>query len=104
VHFGIVREVRADGPRLAVTGEVDLESAAELRRRLLRAVHAHDLVVLDLSGVTFMDSQGLGVLIRADAEARARGAVLHVAAASRPVRRLLALTQLTGLLLPDSAA
>jgi anti-sigma B factor antagonist len=47
-----------------VTGEVDVGGAASLRQALTHAVGSGfvDLVV-DLGGVTFIDSAGLGVLV-----------------------------------------
>lgn len=64
-----------DGPHLEATsvlhvaGELDLATAPGLRRRLQRAGAATTGdVVVDLSGVTFMDCSGLAPLL----EARAR--------------------------------
>jgi anti-sigma B factor antagonist len=47
-----------------VVGEIDVYTAPQLRERLDQEIEAgrHDLVV-DLSGVSFMDSTGLGVLV-----------------------------------------
>jgi anti-sigma B factor antagonist len=103
VRFGITESVRPDGLDLVVVGEMDMDTAPELRTRLLAAVGAHDVVTLDLSGVTFIDSQGLSVLIRAHAEARATGSELRLGRASPRVRQLLELTNLTSLFLlePD---
>ncbi|MGW0603416.1 STAS domain-containing protein [Streptomyces sp. NPDC002644] len=49
---------------LRVCGEMDLMTSPELRRRVHDAVAAgHRSVVVDLSGVFFCDSSGVGVLI-----------------------------------------
>lgn len=103
VRFGIVQSVRPDGLDVVVVGEMDIDTAPELRSRLLAAVRAHDLVILDLGGVTFIDSQGLSVLLRVNAEARAAGSVLRLGRASARVRQLLELTSLTSVFLlePD---
>ena len=47
-----------------VVGEIDVYTAPQQRERLDQEIEAgrHDLVV-DLSGVSFMDSTGLGVLV-----------------------------------------
>jgi anti-sigma B factor antagonist len=47
-----------------VVGEIDVYTAPQLRERLDQEIEAghYDLVV-DLSGVSFMDSTGLGVLV-----------------------------------------
>ena len=46
-------------------------------------------IVLDLEGVDFMDSSGLGELTRAEQAVRSRGATLTLAALSANVRRTM---------------
>ena len=49
---------------VTVSGEIDLATQGQLRARLNELVVAgHVDLVLDLSGVTFVDSTGLGALI-----------------------------------------
>jgi anti-sigma B factor antagonist len=51
---------------LRVAGEIDLASGAEIRDRVHEAVAAgRRRLVVDLSGVRFCDSSGVGVLIAA---------------------------------------
>jgi stage II sporulation protein AA (anti-sigma F factor antagonist) len=51
---------------LAVSGEVDLDTAAGLEEHLRAALsNGCSRVILDLSGCTFFDSSGLNVLARA---------------------------------------
>ncbi|BCJ32719.1 anti-sigma-B factor antagonist [Actinocatenispora thailandica] len=54
----------ADRTILRVTGEIDVYTAPRLRQRLVQLVEdgARHLVV-DLGGVEFLDSTGLGVLV-----------------------------------------
>ncbi len=52
-------------------------------------------VILELSGVTFVDSGGLGLLVRLLSSARKSGRDLKLAAVSPPVRKLLETTCLT---------
>ena len=56
-----------NGTRVVVAiGEIDIASAPGLWAALSEAIAAgQDDVVVDLSGVTFIDSQGLSVLLRA---------------------------------------
>jgi anti-sigma B factor antagonist len=50
---------------VAVRGEIDLASAAEFRERLYEAVKdAPDPLIIDMSGVTFIDSAGIHALTR----------------------------------------
>ncbi|MFJ7243028.1 STAS domain-containing protein [Kitasatospora sp. NPDC098652] len=78
-----------------VSGEIDLDSAPDLRRELSRALADHRQVVLDLSQVTFMDCSGLNVLMEARNQADRNGARLALRGITRPVARLLELTGLT---------
>ena len=49
---------------VTVTGEVDVHTAAQLRVALDEEIAAgHTRIVLDLDGVGFLDSTGLGVLV-----------------------------------------
>ncbi len=77
-------------PTLVITGEVDLACVDELRDQL-HAITSAPLGtgVVDLSGVTFLDSSGLGVLIAAKKHAVAANADLALAAPSPPCRKVL---------------
>ena len=74
-------------------GELDLETARELDRQLA-AIDAARLkrLVVDLRGVTFMDSRGLSSIVRAHQSAEANGYSLVLRRGSNQVRRLFALT------------
>ena len=52
---------------LTISGEVDHHGAGEIMRALDSLVDAHlpRRLTLDLSGVTFMDSSGIAVILRA---------------------------------------
>jgi anti-sigma B factor antagonist len=81
-----------------VTGDVDAVTAPTLRQSLVETLAHPDVtdVLLDLSGVTFLDSAGLTALVVADRTARATGRALTVTCGtSRAVRRPL---EITGLL------
>ncbi|MEA2177744.1 MAG: anti-sigma factor antagonist [bacterium] len=62
-----IRSTEADGAaRLEVTGELDIGTGAQLEDAVTRALDAGARdVVVDLGGTTFLDSSGLGALIRA---------------------------------------
>ncbi|AEW92633.1 MULTISPECIES: STAS domain-containing protein [Streptomycetaceae] len=85
----------ADGERAVVRlgGSLDAESAAALHLHLANQLrHGHRHLVVDLSGVPFMDSSGLNVILRAMQEVRRMDGGLCLAAASEQVRRVLDLT------------
>ena len=80
------------GTMLVVRGEIDLATAPQLRNELLRHLVAAERLWLDLTGVTFMDSSGLHVLIASQRRADLLGAHLVIARASTAVDRVLAAT------------
>ena len=50
---------------IVVTGEIDLSNAAIIKRSIAESVSNQDLsFVLDLSGVTYLDSAGVQLLFR----------------------------------------
>jgi anti-sigma B factor antagonist len=90
-------DVSQEGDRLtaAVTGEVDAASADGFEARLTAALPSSPSVVLDLSGVSFMDSSGLRALMTIHAEVASRGGSIELSATSSAVDRLLSVTGLT---------
>ena len=85
------------GPVVAVRGELDIEGAPELRTALSDAIEEHpgEHVVVDLEGVDFIDSAGLGVLLGGLERARGAGGDLTLVATGQAVVRVLELTGLT---------
>jgi anti-sigma B factor antagonist len=64
--LGLVEHLVGDVPVVAVSGELDLASAPELREVLDRHLDsATSLIVADLGAVTFLDSTALAVLVGA---------------------------------------
>ena len=86
------------GPHIVVevTGEIDVATAPALRDRLLALLNrgAPDLVV-DLRGVTFLDSTGVGSLLRVYHRQSLLGGTLHFVADQSAVLRVFDLMQLT---------
>jgi anti-anti-sigma factor len=82
---------------LVVCGEVDIATAAQLRDALLRHLAAAKELLLDLEGVTFMDSSGLQVLLASQRRAALLGNQLVITRASSAVERLLQITGTTAL-------
>jgi anti-anti-sigma factor len=85
-----------DGRALvSVAGEVDLETASQLGDHALAALRdVSPHLVLDLAGVTFMDSTGLKVLLSIQQRVELAHGSLAVVGTTRPVRRILELTGL----------
>jgi anti-sigma B factor antagonist len=81
---------------VAVSGEIDFYSAPALRHGLDDAVDGdvNGVLAVDLSGVTFMDAAGLGVLVGERQRLEARGGAMALSGARPIVARLLELTDL----------
>ena len=88
-------EVARDDHRLAILpkGELDMSTAGKLEDAV-RAAEATDArrIVIDLTGVTFMDSSGLKALLEASARARANSNRLRLIRGPRRVQRVFELT------------
>ena len=87
---------RKDHLLVSPDGEVDASTCGQLGEVLRTAVRDETggHVVLDLSGVAFMDSSGLGVLLNAHRRMTRARRKLHLVVPDGPVRRLLRQTDL----------
>jgi len=79
-------------PLVAISGELDLASADDFLAEVSEAAGDHALLLLDLGGVTFMDSTGLGALIKMRNRLVDRGGDVRLTAVSTAVERVLELT------------
>jgi anti-sigma B factor antagonist len=78
-----------DAPGVAAFGEIDIDAAPSLEATLDAAIRdSQGAFVIDLSGVEFLDSSGLGVLVRAQARLGREDRALAVICPPGPVRRL----------------
>jgi anti-anti-sigma factor len=105
----VTSDLDAAGPRIEqfsgpgyrgcrLSGEIDFTSSGPIQSTLLSMIlPGGGVVVADLTGVTFLDSSGLGVLVQAHRTAVERDNRLIVVA-SPPVRKLLRLTGLDSVL------
>ena len=80
---------------VALTGEVDLYTAPELKQELLRLVEegAHRIVV-DLTDTTFIDSTMLSVLLSTVKRLRPSGGQLGIVCTDRNIRKIFEITLL----------
>jgi anti-sigma B factor antagonist len=80
---------------VSVRGEADLHSAPELRERLSAIVdEGAELVLLDLSETTFIDSMALGVILVNTKRLRASGGRLELIVGTPDIRRVFEITML----------
>jgi len=76
-------------PVLSVSGEIDMATAPAFKMAVTRLAGLHDRLVLDLGGVSFMDSAGIGVIGSA---ASLLGNGVRIRNASSQVANLLRVT------------
>ena len=88
-HVGVDVEPRGDGTLVTVTGVVDALALPQVSRELTDAQWGTGPVYVDLQGVTFMDSRGLGALLAANERSREGAAPISIYRPSPAVRRLL---------------
>ena len=88
--FRVDVDAADDGLRVRPVGELDLATTDDLDARL-RELHAqgHKRLVLDLSGLRFMDSTGLRLLLGWDAASRQNGFEFRLTAPPPHVERVL---------------
>lgn len=74
---------------VTLVGDIDIDACGPLRSALHTAIAVNGYVILDLTEVHLIDSTALGLLVRAQHEARRRGGVLGLAAPSRFILSVL---------------
>jgi anti-sigma B factor antagonist len=89
--FRIVVGVEGERQVLTPHGELDLTTVPQLERRLMEAL-AEGETVLDLSGVVFIDSSGIALLVSVSRTARENAWRLQLRDPSPHVERLIELT------------
>ena len=80
---------------LSLDGEVDLETAPGLRDQILEAAADGATVVVDLRGVGFMDSPGLGILIYCHRQLSHQHSTLVIRSPRGHVRELFDMVRLS---------
>lgn len=84
---------------VTLTGELDADTARHLRSLVAEHLLAGPgNLVLDLSGLSFVDSAGLAAMISADKGVRRAGMRLVLAAPRAPVRTIMRLTGIDAVL------
>jgi len=87
--------VVTDGTKITIApkGEIDHHSARTLRERIDSELYENRpvLLILDLSGIDFMDSSGLGLLLGRWQKARELGCEMRLKGCSERTMRILEL-------------
>ena len=96
VDFDLTTQAFGDGTFVvALSGEIDLYTAPELKAELLRLVAEEPRrIVVDMTDATFVDSTTLGVLLGAVKRLRLQGGELEIVCSDLNIRRILSITLL----------
>ncbi|MSY38609.1 MAG: anti-sigma factor antagonist [Actinobacteria bacterium] len=92
MEFGVSCETVQSALVVTVRGDIDMATAPLLWESINQHWVSEDSLVLDVSNVPFMDSTGLGVLIRAAERAKPHGVVVAVVGAVSRVRKVIEIT------------
>lgn len=95
-YFSMEVEENEGAHIVRLHGELDLVNADRVRETLVEV--AGSTVVVDLSGLTFIDARGLAAFVAAKAQINANDHVLEVIGARPFVRRVFQIGELGGLL------
>ncbi len=81
--------------QVSLRGELDLSTVEKVEDELRRVEQRVDkLLVLDLSGLTFLDSTGLRLMVTADQRARKAGRRFAIVKGPETVHRVFTITKL----------
>lgn len=83
---------------ICVIGDLDSDSAPQLRTMLATEFDARRNVIVDLAGCPFLDSVGIGVLVYGWKAAGTEGARFHLRNVGRYAQRVLDLVGLSDLI------
>lgn len=89
---------RKDGDRtiLEVGGEIDVYTAPKLRERLVDLIgEGHCDIIIDMAGVEFLDSTGLGVLVGGLKRVRSHDGQLALVCPQERIYKIFRITGLT---------
>jgi anti-sigma B factor antagonist len=90
---------REDHLLVIVTGSIYLEDANTLRAKLFGCIEmGHTSLVIDLSGVDYIDGSGLGTMVAVQRKAYQRGGRLCVKGLNGFVKELFDLTHLSNVI------
>ncbi|HYZ10642.1 MAG TPA: STAS domain-containing protein [Actinomycetota bacterium] len=93
--LGLDTRESGDWTVVEVSGEVDLYTAPRLKTLLTELTGSgRTRIAVEFSGVEFMDSTGLGVLISGLRRCREAGGTMALVAPAEPVRKVLGITGL----------
>jgi len=84
-----------DGAALvSLSGDVDLQTSPSVRQGLLDCLETNERVVVDMSGVSYIDSSGVASLVEAFQVSKKKGSIFVLANVSPAALRVFSLARL----------
>ena len=80
---------------IKVTGEITFENSDELRNTIDKITETKNRIVIDLAGLKYMSSAGMGVLVHGLKNTRVRGGDLKLVNLTEKMHRVFLITQFT---------
>ena len=94
--FEICSERHGDDHVIALTGELDLSDADRVSAEIVRVEDSDARhIILDLSGLQFIDTSGVRLIVEADARSRVDGNRLRLRRGPQAVQRVFEITGLS---------
>lgn len=91
----LTSQALSDRTLVQISGEIDAHTAPELRAHLLDLLRSGDRhLVVNLDGVEFIDSSGLGVLVAVRRRLRHNDGLMRVVCSREPILKVLRITAL----------
>ena len=80
---------------IEVTGEITFENSDELRNTIDKITETKNKIVIDLAGLKYMSSAGMGVLVHGLKNTRSRGGDCKLVNLTEKMHRVFLITQFT---------
>ena len=94
--FTLTSEARDGVLILACVGRLTAEVAPEFKTKVKALLPSTDRIILDMGGVTHVDSSGLGAVVSVYASAKSSGCQFQICSLTEPVKRIFGLTKVLG--------
>jgi len=95
-RFKLVSETRDGVLILTCEGRLNADVASEFKEKVKPLLKSGTRVILDMGGVTHVDSSGLGAVVSVYATARSSGCQFQICSLTEPVKKIFGLTKVLG--------
>jgi len=95
MELDIIAECDGSRCKLTINGEVDVYTAPKLKKQLVDCIQNGSVdILVDLNGVSFIDSSGLGVLVGALRRARENSGTIRLVCTRENIMKVFRITGL----------